>query len=51
MCGFVLSCGVIVIINIFDGSVKNEESLEKAIKLRTLVKLQKNDLNLDDKFK
>ena len=46
-----LSCGIIVIINIFDGTVKNEEYLEKITKLRNLVKLQKKDLNLNDKFK
>jgi capsular exopolysaccharide synthesis family protein len=49
--GFVLSCAVIVIIELFSSSVKNQETLEKALNLKTLAKIKNNKENVNDEFK
>ena len=51
MFGFVLSCGIVVLIELFDNSIKNEEYLEKITGLKTLVRLRKSDVNVENKFK
>ena len=48
--GFVLACGVVVIIEIFDDTVKNENELEKNTNLKTLVNISKSNSDLDSKF-
>ena len=49
--GFVLSCGLIVIVEIFSNTVKNEKQLEKYIKLKNLTSIKKAKYNNEDKFK
>lgn len=49
--GFILSCAVIVIIELFSSSVKNQETLEKALNLKTLAKIKNNKENVNDDFK
>lgn len=49
--GFIVSCGVVIVIEIFDSSIKNEDFLEKITNLKTLVKLPKKDEDLTDKFR
>lgn len=48
--GFVLACGIVVVIEIFSSSVKNEATLERATNLRILVKIPKTNLDVTDKF-
>ena len=49
--GFVLSCGVIVVLELFNNSIKNEEELEKSTKLKTLVKINSKKEDLTEDFK
>lgn len=49
--GFVLACGVVIVMELFDSSVKDEELLEKATNLKTLTKIPKTNLDVSDKFK
>ena len=48
--GFVLACGVVVMEELFDGTVKDEEILEKATNSKTLAKIPKNSNDIDNKF-
>lgn len=48
--GFIISCGIVVVAEIFSSSVKNEDSLEKATNSKVLVKVPKTELDLTDKF-
>lgn len=41
--GIILSCGYIILINIFDTTIKTQEDIEKAVGLPTLVTLYKYD--------
>ncbi len=49
--GFFLSCGGVVILEIFNNSVKNEESLEKATKLKTLANIPNSTLDNKEYFR
>lgn len=49
--GFILSCGIIVIIELFDTSIKDQDYLEKITKSKTLVRLPKSTLDTSDRFK
>ena len=48
--GFVLACGVVVMEELFDSTVKDEEILEKATNSKTLAKIPKNSNDIDNKF-
>lgn len=49
--GFVLSSGVLIIIELFSNSVKSQIQLESVTKQRTLVKIPKSKLDMIDLFK
>lgn len=49
--GFILVCGVIVILEIFNNSVTDEKQLENITKLKNLAKLRNERYNDDDRFK
>ena len=47
--GFVLACGVIIVIEILDGSVRNEKQLEDSTCIKTLVRLPNKNDNVVDR--
>ena len=49
--GFVLACGIVVMYELFDDSVKNESQLEKKTNLKNLVKIKQNDSKKEDTFR
>ncbi len=49
--GFVLGCGIVVVFELFNETVKTEEDLENATKLKTLVKINNTDEDISEKFK
>jgi len=49
--GFVLSCGVIIVIELFDNTIKNETMLERLTNSKTLITLKKSDEDNLDRFK
>ncbi|MCI8309979.1 MAG: AAA family ATPase [Clostridia bacterium] len=49
--GFILSCGVIVVIELFDSTIKNQEELEKATKLKTLTTIKNDENDVKNKFR
>lgn len=49
--GFVLGCGIVVVFELFNETVKTEEDLENATKLKTLIKINNTDEDISEKFK
>ncbi len=49
--GFVLACGFVIVRELFDETIKSEETLEKVTNSKTLVKLPKTEFDLSDRFK
>ena len=50
MIGFVLACGTVIIIELFNSSVRNQEQLENVTGLRTLVRIPKNIAKANEKI-
>ena len=48
--GFVLACGYVIVVELFDSSVKGDEQLEKATKVKTLVRIPKANRDINEKF-
>ena len=49
--GFVAICGIVVVIEIFNNSLKNENTLEKITNLKVLARIPNSKLNTDERFK
>ena len=50
MIGFVLACGTVIIVELFNSSIRNQEQLEKATDLRTLVRIPRNVAKANEKI-
>lgn len=48
--GFVIPCGIIIVMELFNNSVKNEENIQYVTKKNVLAKIFKNDKNIDEKI-
>ncbi|MBR2290660.1 MAG: hypothetical protein IJ867_08890 [Clostridia bacterium] len=48
--GFVLCCGVIIVMELFNDSIKNERELEKATNARVLTNIFREDKNITEKI-
>jgi len=49
--GFVLACGVVIVIELLDSSVKNEKQLELATTVKTLARIPYSDMDVSEPFK
>ncbi len=49
--GFCVACGIVIVLEIFDNTVKNENSLEKTSKLKTLAVIPNSVQDNKDKFR